>query len=112
MVSSAWAVGHAMDYRLSCGNCNNGLPPDYSPPLPDSPPPSDTSASTDSSTGSTTGDSSGSICSTNVAYNMDYTGADISSSSYSSVADVGECCSLCQSTSDCYSWWVEYVDGA
>ena len=96
MVSAAWAINKAMDAKCSCGNCNNGLPPDYVPPVPDSPPPADSSSDSSSDPMSS--------CGSSVSNNYDYYGGDLSDTDYSTVADASECCSLCSDRADCYSW--------
>lgn len=107
-VTGAMSIRAAMAYKLHCGSCTDGLPPNYVPQVPTD---DDTTGSTGSDgtvpagpTGSTASDT-GSSCTAAVSYDVDLTYGDIEGITQpTSVASWDECCALCFDNADCFAW--------
>jgi hypothetical protein len=101
---AARAVGTAMDLKLYCGGCSNGLPPGYvapSEPVYKDPVYEEPVTDTAPSDGTDLLDTLGS-CTSAIYADYNLVGGDIDAGK--PVADAGECCLMCHDRSNCFAW--------
>lgn len=106
-VMGAQMVALSMEYKLSCGKCANGLPPNFVPYSPPEQPQAEAAEPQAEENPDSASSSGAGNCAATIEHDvfLELTaGPDDSGNVYQPVSDWEECCSLCGARTECGAW--------